>query len=79
MDEPSRHYARCNKSKREGQIPHDLIYMWSLKYGTNEPIYKPETDSTDRTDLWLPRRRGKGVGCIGSLGLVDANYYNENG
>ena len=21
--------------------------MWNLKYGTNEPIYKTETDSTD--------------------------------
>ena len=22
-----------------------IIYMWNLKYGTNEPIYKTETDS----------------------------------
>ena len=30
--------------------------MWNLKYGTNEPIYKTETDSqAQRTDLWLPR------------------------
>ena len=29
--------------------------MWNLKYGTNEPFYKTETDSqTQRTDLWLP-------------------------
>ena len=35
--------------------------MWNLKYGTNEPIYKTETDSqTLRTDLWLPRARGDG-------------------
>ena len=28
--------------------------MQNLKYGTNEPIYKSETDSkTQRTDLWL--------------------------
>ena len=34
-------------------------YMWNLKYGTNEPIYKTEIDSqTQRTDLWLPRWRG---------------------
>ena len=36
--------------------PYDIIYMWNLKYGTSEPIYKTETDSqTQRTDLWLPR------------------------
>ena len=30
--------------------------MWNLKYGTNEPIYKTETDSqAHRTDVWLPR------------------------
>ena len=28
--------------------------MWNLKYGTNEPIYKTETDP-QRPDLWLPR------------------------
>ena len=22
----------------------DITYMWNLKYGTNEPIYKTETD-----------------------------------
>ena len=34
--------------------------MWNLKYGTKESIYKTETDSQIvRTDLWLPRGRGK--------------------
>ena len=32
--------------QRERQIPYDITYMWNLKYGTNEPIYKTETDST---------------------------------
>ena len=27
------------------QIPYDISYMWNLKYDTNEPIYKTETDS----------------------------------
>ena len=26
------------------KIPHDIIFMWTLKYDTNEPIYKKETD-----------------------------------
>ena len=47
-----------------------------LRYGTNEPNYKTETDSqTYRTDLWLPRGMEEGVGWTGSLGLADANYY----
>ena len=38
---------------------YDITYMCHLKHDTNEPICKTETDSqTDRTDLWLPRRRG---------------------
>ena len=33
--------------------------MWSLKCGTNEPIYKKikKDSQAYRTDLWLPRRR----------------------
>ena len=50
-------HTKWNNSERER--PYDIAY---LKYGTNEPIYKMEMDSqTWRTDLWLPRRRGKGV------------------
>ena len=29
---------------RERQIPY-ITYIWNLKYATNEPIYKTETDS----------------------------------
>ena len=62
------------KSVRERPIPYDITYLWNLKYGTNEPIYKTETDSqTWRTDLWLPRGSGEGVGWTESVGLVDAN------
>ena len=35
----------CTKLERENQKPYDITYMWNLKYGTNEPIYKTETDS----------------------------------
>ena len=34
-----------SKSERERQIPYDIIYMWNVKYDTNEPIYEKETDS----------------------------------
>ena len=50
--------------------------MWNPKYGTNEPIYKTETDSqTYRTDLQLPRARWVGEDRTGHLGLADANPY----
>ena len=33
-------------SQKEKDKYHMIItYMWNLKYGTNEPIYKTETDS----------------------------------
>ena len=57
-------------------VSYDITYIWNLKYGTNEPIYKTETDSkTWRIDLRLPREREEGAGWTGSLGLVDTNYY----
>ena len=36
------------KSERERQMPYDIIYMWNLKYDTNEPIYETETDTENR-------------------------------
>ena len=35
---------KWNKSEGERQMPYDITYMWKLKYGTKEPIYKTETD-----------------------------------
>ena len=29
----------------ERQIPYDITYMWNLKYGTKERIYKTDTDN----------------------------------
>ena len=49
------------------QIQYAIIYLWNLKYGTDEPIYRIETVSqTWRADLWLPREKrreweGRGV------------------
>ena len=44
--------------------------MWNLKYDTNELIYEIETDSqTQRTDLWLPRRRVGRVGKDWEFGI----------
>ena len=45
--------------------------MWNLKYGTDLPIYKTETDRQSR----LVVAKEEAVGWTGSLALVDANYY----
>ena len=62
-------------SKSERQIPYDILYMWNLKYDTNEPIYNAETDPQASTDLWLPRGRELGEGWRGRLGLANVSYY----
>ena len=62
------------RSERKRQTPEDITYMWNMKYGKSQHIYKIETDSqTWRTDLWFPRLRG--MRWTESLGLVDANYH----
>ena len=46
--------------------------MWNLKYVTNDPICKTEIDH----GLLTCGQWGWGeLGCMGSLGFVDANYY----
>ena len=51
---------------------HDIIYMWNLKYDTNEPTYE-----TEKETYRLVVAKGMGVeeGWTGSLGLADANWY----
>ena len=45
----------------ERQIPYDIAYIWKLICGTNELIYRKETNSwTWRIDSWLPTGRGRG-------------------
>ena len=41
-------HTEWSKSEREKQIPYDITYMWNLKYGTNEPIYKTITFRMDK-------------------------------
>ena len=45
-------------SQKEKYKYHMMSHIWNLKYGTNESIYRKETNSwTWSTDLWLPRGR----------------------
>jgi len=46
--------------------------MWNLIYGTNEPIYKTETNSLIDT-----RGREEEVRWMGNLGLVDPESLIE--
>ena len=57
-------------SQKEKDKYHIISHILNLIYGTNEPIYRKETNSqTWRTDLWLPRGRRRewnGLGVWGS-------------
>ena len=47
----------CQKEKDKYHI---IILIWNLICGTNEPIYRKETNSwTWRIDLWLSRGKGR--------------------
>ena len=48
MDETQDYHTKWSHSKRRRPIPYDITFMWNLKYGTNEPIYKTENRLTDR-------------------------------
>ena len=45
MDATRDFHTKRSNSDREREIPYGITYLWNLKYGTNEPIYKTETDS----------------------------------
>ena len=55
--------------------------MWNLKYVINEPIYKTETLTDTENRLMVAKGEGEweGVGWMGSLELVGANYDIWNG
>ena len=59
-------------------MPYDITYMWNLKYGTNELIHEPETDSQTQNRLVVAKGKEEGMGWTGNVGLVDANYYIQN-
>ena len=50
-------------SQTEKKIPYDITYMWFLKHGTNELIYKIDSQ-IQRTDLWMQNRWNFGALCL---------------
>ena len=73
------YHIKWSKSEGKRQIPYDIIYMWNLKYGINEPIYTIEADSDLQNRLVVAKGEWEGEGWTESLGLVEANYYICNG
>ena len=68
------------KSESERPILYDITYSWNVIYGTNEPFHRKETHGHgEQTCGCQGGREGKGVGWIGNLGLIDANYSLWNG
>ena len=60
-------------SERERRIQYDTPSMWTLKYDTNELIYKTKRDSqTKKTNLWLSKGKGQGRDTR-SLRVADTN------
>ena len=57
------------KTERKRQIPHDITYLWYLKYGTDDPIYKTETDHS-QGEQTCGSHGGWGSE-MGSLGFLD--------
>jgi len=45
MDGARDDHTQQSKSERERQISYDITYTWSLKYNTNQHIYKTKLDS----------------------------------
>ena len=52
-------YSKQSQPVRERQISYDITYMWNLKYGKDELIYKTETDSHFENKLCLPNVKGR--------------------
>ena len=44
IDGPRDDHTKWSKSEGGGQIPYDIIYMWNLKYNTNQHTYKTKID-----------------------------------
>ena len=52
---------------------YDITYMWHLKCGTNELLYKRETGLQTENRPMVAKRRVEGAEWNGCLGSVDAN------
>ena len=73
MDSTSDYYTKWSKSEKDKQTPYDVLYMWNLKYDTNELIYETER-VTDIEQTGVAKGEGRGEGWIGKY-LPIVNKY----
>ena len=45
---------------RKRRIPYDITYMWNLKDGTNEPIYKKRETHRPREEIVVGKGKERG-------------------
>ena len=59
-----------------------MISLWNLKYGTDDPIHKTETDQSQRKQSSGSKGTGEsewdGQAVSGSSTFLDANCYIQN-
>ena len=56
--------------KVKWEIPYDITYTWTLKYGTNDSVYKAQKHFTDmESRLVVARRNRGGSGMNGEFGI----------
>ena len=75
MDGNRDSHTKRNKSEREQKMLYDITYMWNLKYGTNEPIYKTKRLTDIENRLVVATGEGEGGGWTGNLELVSKLFH----
>ena len=70
--------ARILSEIRERQMPYDITHIWYLIYSTNEPFHRKENHELGEQTCGC-QGEGEGMGWIGILGLIGANYCLCNG
>ena len=69
-------FLRYSKSERDRQIPYDITYMWNLKYGKNDPVYKTETGHSHGEQTCGCRGDGGGSGMDGEFGVGGCKWLD---
>ena len=69
-------YTEWSKWNRERQTSYDITYMWNLKNGTKDLIYKTRNRVSDVDNKFMVARQVRGgKGKIRRLGLPHTLYY----
>ena len=70
--------SEVSQKERKRQTPNDITYIWNLIHGTKEPFHRKENHGFGEQICGCQEEEEK-VGWIGSLRLMDVNYYLWNG